>query len=99
MTDLEKSGRESGSRRHAFDSRVAALDRMVGGNADRLVAAEDWTKAVKDEIAVCSQVACSSLPLDGRMVRLDSVSKRFDGVRKVTALDNITLEIDRGEIA
>jgi len=72
---------------------------MVGGNADRLVAAEDWTKAVKDEIAVCSQVACSSLPLDGRMVRLDSVSKQFDGVRKVTALDNITLDIDRGEIA
>ena len=82
-----------------FGSRVLAHDRIVGGNACSLVAAEGWTKAMKDQITVCSQVACSALPLDGRMVRLDSVSKQFDGVRKVTALDNITLDIARGEIA
>ena len=33
------------------------------------------------------------------MIRLEGVSKEFDGVRKVTALDNISLDIDRGEIA
>jgi putative ABC transport system ATP-binding protein len=32
------------------------------------------------------------------MIHLDNVSKEFNGVRKVTALDGITLDIDRGEI-
>ena len=32
-------------------SRVAARDRVVGGKACRLVAAEDWTKAMKHKIS------------------------------------------------
>jgi putative ABC transport system ATP-binding protein len=53
---------------------------------------------VKDETSVCCDARCASLPLDGRMVGLDSVTKEFDGVRKVRALDNITLHIAQGEI-
>jgi putative ABC transport system ATP-binding protein len=33
------------------------------------------------------------------MIALVSVSKRFDGKKQVTALDNITLRVDRGEMA
>jgi putative ABC transport system ATP-binding protein len=33
------------------------------------------------------------------MIALISVSKRFDGKKQVTALDNITLRVDRGEMA
>ncbi len=32
------------------------------------------------------------------MIDLTSVSKRFDGKKQVTALDNVTLRIDRGEM-
>jgi putative ABC transport system ATP-binding protein len=55
---------------------------------------------VKEEISVCRDVPCGSLPstLRCRMVRLDRVSKEFDGARKVRALDNVTLHIGQGEI-
>ena len=53
---------------------------------------------VKNEISVCCDVPCASLPLDSRMVRLDSVSKEFDGPRKVRALDNVTLHVAQREI-
>lgn len=53
---------------------------------------------MKDETSVCCDALRASPPLDGRMVRLDSVTKEFDGVRKVRALDNITLHIAQGEI-
>jgi len=53
---------------------------------------------MKHEISVCSQAPCASLPLEGPVVRLEGVSKEFDGRRKVTALAHITLDIDRGEI-
>ena len=33
------------------------------------------------------------------MIALTSVSKRFDGKKQVTALDDITLRVDRGEMA
>jgi putative ABC transport system ATP-binding protein len=32
------------------------------------------------------------------MIHLENVNKQFDGVRKVTALEGITLHIDRGEV-
>jgi putative ABC transport system ATP-binding protein len=32
------------------------------------------------------------------MIQLTSVSKRFDGKRQVTALDDVTLRVDRGEM-
>jgi len=35
---------------------------------------------------------------DGRIIHLDSVRKEFNGARKVTALDSITLDIYRGEM-
>jgi putative ABC transport system ATP-binding protein len=53
---------------------------------------------MNDEVSVCSKRGFASLPLDGQIVRLDRVGKEFDGVRKVTALDNITLRVGRGEI-
>ncbi|HTG57896.1 MAG TPA: ATP-binding cassette domain-containing protein, partial [Terriglobia bacterium] len=53
---------------------------------------------MKNEISVCCDAPCASLPLDSRMVRLDSVSKEFDGARKVRALDNVTLHVAQREI-
>jgi putative ABC transport system ATP-binding protein len=53
---------------------------------------------VNDEISVCCDALSASLPLDRRMVRLDSVSKEFAGAPKVRALDNVTLHIAQGEI-
>lgn len=53
---------------------------------------------MKHEISVCSQAPYASLPLEGPVVRLEGVSKEFDGTRKVSALAHITLDIDRGEI-
>jgi putative ABC transport system ATP-binding protein len=49
-------------------------------------------------------VVCGSMehfessPQGGQMIRLDNVCKEFDGSRKVTALDGITLHIRRGEM-
>jgi putative ABC transport system ATP-binding protein len=37
-------------------------------------------------------------PVGGFMLHLDRVSKQFDGKRKVTALDDVTLRVDRGEM-
>jgi len=53
---------------------------------------------MKNEVSICREVPCASSPLNRRMVRLDNVSKQFNGARKITALNNITLDIDRGEI-
>src|SRR5215470_4097164 len=53
---------------------------------------------VKEETSVCCDAFGGSLPLDGRMVRLDGVSREFDGARKVRALDNVTLHVAQGEI-
>jgi putative ABC transport system ATP-binding protein len=49
---------------------------------------------------VCSsmQMHFDSLPRGGRMIHLYNVSKEFDGTRKATALDGITLDIVRGEM-
>src|SRR5438552_6151829 len=44
------------------------------------------------------QLNVASLGGDSGMIHLDNVTKEFDGVRKVTALDGITLDIDRGEM-
>jgi putative ABC transport system ATP-binding protein len=44
------------------------------------------------------QMHFDPLPQGGRMIQLDNVSKEFDGARKVTALDRITLDIVRGEM-
>lgn len=53
---------------------------------------------MKDETSVCCDAPDASFPLDGQMVRLEGVSKEFDGARKLRALDNITLHVGRGEI-
>jgi putative ABC transport system ATP-binding protein len=53
---------------------------------------------VKDEISVSGDTPCASLPLDTLMVRVDSVSKEFNGARKVRALDNVTLHVAQGEV-
>lgn len=53
---------------------------------------------MKDESSVFCYAPDATLPLDGQMVRLEGVSKEFDGARKLRALDNITLHVGRGEI-
>ncbi len=55
---------------------------------------------MKNGTTVCSSTQLDLAPLrrDSRMIHVDNVSKEFDAVRKVTALDGITLDIDRGEM-
>jgi putative ABC transport system ATP-binding protein len=54
---------------------------------------------MKNEATVVSPMPSRSVPRsNGRMIRLEKVNKTFDGPRKVTALDDINLEIDGGEM-
>src|SRR5690348_8052605 len=41
----------------------------------------------------------SDEPITGRMIGLQDVTKRFEGSSRVTALDAITLNVARGEMA
>lgn len=53
---------------------------------------------MKDEMSVCCDVPSASLPLNSQMVRLHGVCKEFEGARKVSALESITLHVGQGEI-
>jgi putative ABC transport system ATP-binding protein len=55
---------------------------------------------MKNQTTVSSSTQSHSVSSgsDGRMIHLENVRKIFDGARKVTALDGITLDIDQGEM-
>jgi putative ABC transport system ATP-binding protein len=49
-------------------------------------------------VAATSQVNESSSTQSGTMIALESVTKQFDGKRRVVALDRVTLAIDAGDM-
>ena len=53
---------------------------------------------MQQETSLCCEVPEAAGHPEGRMVRLQGVTKEFDGARKLRALDNITLHVERGEI-
>jgi putative ABC transport system ATP-binding protein len=53
---------------------------------------------MQQETSLCCEVPEAAGHPEGQMVRLQGVTKEFDGARKLRALDNITLHVERGEI-
>jgi ABC-type lipoprotein export system ATPase subunit len=92
MTDLCDDGGGNADREAAFGSRFSDESESTA-TAER-ESLRKWDEVRKDETSVFCYAPDASLP----MVRLEGVSKEFDGASKLRALDNITLHIGRGDI-